>query len=71
MDLFNTLSEAINPKGRIKHLESLIAIHYESIHDIEQEIQTLKSQLHDTNKSCKNPSCTVVDDDDVPIYSFV
>ena len=77
MSLFEELSSICNPqdgrefmrKFRIKQLEADLQLHLTAMNDIEIELQTLKN--YDAPKTHPHPSSTIVDDDDVPTYSFV
>jgi len=78
MDIFDELSFALSPnpkafllKQRIKILEQSVQDYMTIIHDIETQIETLKKQLHDTDKPSKNHPSTIVDGDDIPPFSFV
>ena len=79
MSLFETLSSDIIPqdikphllKFRIKLIEQSIRDHMVIIHDLENDIEQLKQQLHDLTKTPPHPANTLVDDDDVPAIGFV
>lgn len=69
MGLFETISSAFSQDAakfvtseRIKLTEERLTVYREIVFDLEKELETLKKQLHDTNNTCKNPSCTIVDD---------